>query len=66
MKMPWSSVFLFFIILFRTNGKKDLLDENKFRQAYGNYFEVQLWKLIDISYVQSSFSTITRNIDNAI
>ena len=31
-------VFIF-ILLFRTKGKKEHLDENDFRQGYGNYFE---------------------------
>ena len=28
-----------FIFLFRTNGKKEHLDENDFRHGYGNYFD---------------------------
>ena len=37
--MPWYSVFSFFIFLFRSNGKKEHLDENDFCHGYGNYFK---------------------------
>ena len=30
---------IIFILLFRTNGKKEHLDENDFRRCYGNFFE---------------------------
>ena len=34
-----------FIFLFRTNGKKEHLDEKDFRQGYGNYFESAILKV---------------------
>ena len=34
-----------FIFLFRTNGKKEHLDENDFRHGYGNYFESAILKV---------------------
>ena len=52
--------------LFRSNGKKEHLDENDFRHSYGNYFRGAVVKVLDFNYVQSSFSTITRHIDNGI
>ena len=33
-----------FIFLFRTNGKKEHLDENDFRPGYGSYFESAIQK----------------------
>ena len=36
--MPWYSVFSCFIFLFRSNGKKEHLDENDFRHGYGKLF----------------------------
>ena len=34
-----------FVFLFRTNGKKEHLDENDFRQGYGNCFESAILKV---------------------
>ena len=62
-------VFRVFIaaILFRINGKNGHLDENNYRHCYGIFFsKVAFWKLLDHSYVQSAFSTITRHTDNCI
>ena len=58
-------VFIFIILLFRINGKKGHLAENDFRHHYGNFLKVLFWKLLDYSYVQSSFSAIMRHIDNS-
>ena len=62
MMMLWYSVFWFYI-LFRTDSKKEHLD---LRHCYGNFLEVTGWKLLDQSYVWSSFSTITNHISNCI
>ena len=35
-----------FIFLFRTNCKKEHLDENDFRHGYGNHFESAVLKVI--------------------
>ena len=35
--MPWYSACLSLLFSFRTNGKKGHLDENDFRQCYGNF-----------------------------
>ena len=56
-------VFIFIILLFRINGKNGHL--NDFRHYYGNFLKVLFWKLLDYSYVQSSFSAIMRHIDNS-
>ena len=56
-------VFIFIILLFRINGKNG--DLNDFRHYYGNFLKVLFWKLLDYSYVQSSFSAIMRHIDNS-
>ena len=56
MNVSWYSVFMvlhILLFLFRTMVKKNT-DESDFRHSYG----------ILISTVQSSFSTITRHIDN--
>ena len=53
--------------LFRTSGKKGQLDEKDFHHCYGIFFpERAFWKLLDHSYVRSSFSTITIHIDNSL
>ena len=58
-------VFIFIILLFRINGKNGHLNVNNFRQYYGNFLKVLFWKLLDYSYIQSSFSAIMRHIDNS-
>ena len=65
-KMSWYSACLLLLFSFRTNSKKGQLDENGFRHCYGNFLKVALWKLLDHSYVESPFSTNTRNFDNRI
>ena len=41
------------------------LDENDFRRCYGNFFfEIVIPKVLDHSYVQRYFSTITRYLDS--
>ena len=42
------------------------LDENDFYHYYGIFLEGIIPKLLDHSYVQSSFATITRHFDNGI
>ena len=42
------------------------MHENNFRQYYGIFFESTILKLLDHSYVQSPFATITRYFDNGI
>ena len=67
MRMPWYYVCSLILFLFWTNGKKGHLDEYDFRHCYGNFFsKVEFWKLLHHSYVQSSFSTITRHIEHSI
>ena len=45
---------------------REQLDESDFRPYYGIFFESTITKLLDHSYVQSSFGTITRYLDNDI
>ena len=40
------------------------LDENDFRHYYGIFFESTILKLLDDSYVQTSFATIAGQFDN--
>ena len=47
MKMRWYSGYSLLLLLFRTNGKKGHLDENRFRRCYGNFF----WKWHSESYL---------------
>ena len=42
---------------------KEQLDENDFRQYYGNFFKNTILKRPDHTYVQRSFTTITRQFD---
>ena len=42
------------------------LDENDFRLYYGNFFESTILKLLEHSYVRSSFTNIKRYFDNGI
>ena len=59
-------VFIF-ILLLRTNGKKEHLDENDFRHCYVFFFsKVPLWKLLYHRNVHRSFTTIKRHIENRI
>ena len=55
-------VFIFYF-LFRSNGKKEHLDENNFHHGYDNYFKSAVLK---VTWFQRSFSAIARHIDNGI
>ena len=59
-------VFIFIYFLFRTNGKKEHLNENKFYHCYCDFSKVQFWKFLDHSCVQSFFSAISRHTHNGI
>ena len=56
--------------LFRNNVWREQLDKNNFCHCYSFFFcfffENTILKVLDYSYVQSSFSTITRHFDNSI
>ena len=45
---------------------KEKLDENHFRHYYGNFFESTILRVLDHSYVQSSYVTFTRHFDKGI
>ena len=56
-----------FYFLFRNNGLREQLYQNDFCCCYGQIcFESVIPQVLDHSYVQSSFSTITRHLDNGI
>ena len=56
-----------FYFLFRNNGIREQLYQNDFCCCYGEIcFESVIPQVLDHSYVQSSFSTITRHLDNGI
>ena len=59
---------IFILILFLEPMVREQLDKNDFRHYYGFFFffERTILKLLDHSYVQSSFATITRHFDNGI
>ena len=38
-------LFIHFLFLFRSNGKKEHLDENDFFHDYGNYFKSAVLKV---------------------
>ena len=60
-------IFCVWILIFCLEPTvREQLNENDFRHCYGNFFEITILKLPDHSYVQSSFATITRHIDNGI
>ena len=52
-----------FHFLFRNNGIREQLDQNDLRRCFGNFF---FRKCHSASYVESSFSTITRHLDKGI
>ena len=62
MKFLWYSAFLSFSFSLRTNGKNGHLYENNFRQCYDNFSNKPFWKLLNHSYVWSSFSSTTSDI----
>ena len=45
---------------------REQLDENDFHHYYGIFFESTILKLLDHSYVQSSFAAITSHFGNGI
>ena len=55
-----------FFVFFRTNGKKNDKRAIFVTAVKIIILKMPFWKLLDISHVQSSFSTITRHIDNGI
>ena len=63
--IPFLSYSMFLFFLFRTTVK-----ENTWMRAISVavmviILKIPFWKLLEIIYVQSSFSTITRHIDNS-
>ena len=44
-KVRWCFVFSFFILLCRSNGKTEHLDDNNFRHGCGNYFKSDVLKV---------------------
>ena len=64
--MSWHSVFSFLFFLFRNNVIREKLDENDFRRCYVFFPKSIILKVLDHSYVPSSLSTITRQLDNSI
>ena len=48
--------FPYFNFFVWNNGKIEPLDKSDSRHSYGKYFEVQFWKLLDISDFQSSLT----------
>ena len=66
MNMPWHSAFSFLFFLFRNNVIRKQLDENDFRRCYVYFPESIIPKVLDHSYVQSSLSTITSQLDSSI
>ena len=52
-----------FHFLFRNNGIREQLDQKDLRRCFGNFF---FRKCHSASYVESSFSTITRHLDKGI
>ena len=42
------------------------LNDKNFRHYYGIFFESTILRLLDHSYVQSSFATIAKHFDNGI
>ena len=58
-------LFSFLFFLFRYNVIREQLDENDFRR-YVLFPESIIPKVLDHSYVQSSLSTITSQLDNSI
>ena len=63
--MPWHSVFSFSFFLFR-NVIREQFDEKDFRCCYVFFPKSIIPKVLNRSYVQSSLSTITRQVDNSI
>ena len=62
MNMPWHSVFSFLFFLFRNNIIREQLDENDFRR-YVFFPESIIPKVLDHSFVQSSLSIITSQLE---
>ena len=56
--------FIFIFCLEPTVSEQ--VDENDFRLYYGNFFESTILKLLEHSYVRSSFTNIKRYFDNGI
>ena len=63
-------LYIHFYFLFRNNVWREQLDKNNFCHCYSFFFffffENAIPKVLDYSYVRSSFSTITRHFDNSI
>ena len=62
------SSFNFYFFVFRTNGKKEHLDENNFCDGYSNFYESAAVKVshLMIAMFKVFFSTIRRHIDHGI
>ena len=60
-------IFCAFIFIFCLEPPvREQLDENDFCHYYSVFFESTILKLLDHSYVQIYFATITRHFDKGI
>ena len=66
MKMPLYSVSSFLPFCLQPTLGKDTWMRATSVTVMVTFSKVPFWKLLDHNYVQSSFSTITRHIDNSI
>ena len=66
MDKSWHSVFSFLFFLFRNTVIREQLDEDNFCRCYVFFPGSIIPKVPHRSYVPSSFSTITRQLDNSI
>ena len=66
MEMTWYSACLLLLFLFRTNGKKEHLDENNFRHCYGNFFRKWHSESYLITAIFEVPSQKLRDIDSSI
>ena len=66
MKLLWYFVFSFLFSSFKPMVRKKTWMRTTFVTVMVIFSRMSLWKLLDHTYVQSSFSTVTRHICNGI
>ena len=64
MKVAWYSVFLFLFFCLESMVRKQTWMRTTSVTVMVIFSKAPFWKLLDHSYAQTSFSTITRHIDN--
>ena len=58
--------FIFYFFLFRSNDKKEHLDQNNFRHGYGNYFKSAVLKVTWYQQCSAIFKYLSQQLQSTL